>query len=107
MTQRELNVVKLEKDLRQQARNYLAAIDRGQMQPHNAESILVRLTGCKFKELVLAHQIQQATSKVEVALLRERKKARLKHYDYDLNRHIALHQAKNSLKQMRETSLQN
>jgi len=70
---------------------------------HNAASILFRLTGCKYENLNSNIQITKAKSAVAHALLCERKKARMKRYDYDFNRHIALHQIGKRLENLNES----
>lgn len=91
---------KMERCLRDEARRFLRSMHEARMKPHNAESILLRLTGRCFDNLAEHSQIRFAISEVKAALMRERKKARMKHRDYNLNRHIALHQAKKSLDEM-------
>ena len=86
--------------LRKDAKKFLQSMHEARLKPHNSESILLRLTGKRFDDLQNFSQIRFARSEVETALMRERKKAKMKHRDYDLNRHIALHQAKKSLDDM-------
>ena len=64
---------------------------------HNLGSILMRLTGRKFEDFSNIPQLQKAIIAVEKALFTERKKARMKRFDYDFNRHIAMHQANKAL----------
>jgi len=93
-------IERMEQRLRDEARRFLRSMHEARMKPHNAESILVRLTGKCFDNLAKISQIRIARTEVKAALMRERKKARTKHRDYDINRHIALHQANKSLDEM-------
>lgn len=97
MDHQQMDIAGIELKLRKQAVAFLTTTKQAKFQNYNSESILVRLTGRRFGEIVSSEQICSAKASIESALLSERKKARLKRYDYDLNRHIALHQAMKSL----------
>ena len=97
MSQNDVILKSFEGELRKRARHTIETLRDAKMRRHNFQSILLRLTGLRFEDLMTKSQLALAKNAIECALLRERKKARQKHYDYDLNRHIALHQAKLTL----------
>jgi len=95
--QSTINIKKMEFNLKAQAKAFVARVQCAGFSDHNAESTLFQLTGTRFKKLSNQSEIDTARYAIEKALLCERKKARLKRQDYDLNRHIALHQARKRL----------
>ncbi|MCF6320977.1 MAG: hypothetical protein L3J32_04325 [Rhizobiaceae bacterium] len=87
-------------NLNKEAKEFVKKASLSRPADYNTESILLRLTGYKFDNLTSTEQISKAKMAVAHALLCERKKARMKRFDYDLNRHIALHQAGKRLDDM-------
>ncbi len=99
----DIDLEKFEQQMKIQAKLYLAKVEKGRMEPQNYRSILLRLTGYSFDKLDTIERINQARSLVEIELCRERKRARMRHFEYDLNRHIALHQARKTLNEFLQT----
>ncbi len=98
MAQAEINLSKLEAELKNQASNYVKQLHAHTFENHNSQSILLRLTGMRFCDLENSIQLETATKAVKNALATEAKRSRMGRYNYDPNRHIALHQALKSLK---------
>ena len=101
MTQLEINLNKLESELRIQANNFVTQLHGHTFENHNSQSILLRLTGRRFDDLKDPTQLDTASNAVGKALAAEAKKSRTGRYNYDPNRHIALHQAIQTLKSMK------
>ena len=98
MAQTEIDLSKLESELKAQAKHYVKQLQGHTFENHNSQSILLRLTGMRFCDLENPAQLEAATNAVKNALATEAKRSRMGRYNYDPNRHIALHQALKSLK---------
>ncbi len=85
----------LERDLREQARAFAGLLAGDAAAAHNCRSIVLALTGHDIGAGGAATREQAAlvVAKLSAAAVRERQRARSRHGDYDLNRHIALNQA--------------
>lgn len=100
MTQIETLETDAETLLRQQAANFVSKANTGTDPNYNLASILLRLTGQQFNldgRFSERPKMKEAKCVLDKALFVERKKARMKRWDYDANRHIALHQASKRL----------
>ena len=100
MAHAEINLNKLEAELKNQAKNYVKRLHASTFDNHNSQSILLRLTGMRFCDLKNPVQLEAAANAVKNALASEAKRSRMGRYNYDPNRHIALHQALKSLKSL-------
>ena len=60
---------------------------------YNFSSIILSLTGLVVEDFSKISQVNIAKAALEKALSTEQKKARMSRYDYEPNRHVALHQA--------------
>ena len=98
MNPTERSLKKIENELSRQAAAFVKLSHRGECYDHNLSSILLRLSGQQIGELPSCQQIQSTIGRIEKELFLERKKARMKRVDYDVNRHIALHQAAKALR---------
>jgi len=100
MTQIETIETDIETLLRQQAANFVSRANTCTDPNYNLASILLRLTGLQINldsRFSDRASMKEAKCALDKALFVERKKARMKRWDYDANRHIALHQARKRL----------
>jgi len=107
MTQIETIETDVETLLRQQAANFVSKANTCPDPNYNLASILLRLTGFQFNldgRFSDRAKMREAKSALDKALFVERKKARMKRWDYDANRHIALHQARKRLEDLFATN---